>query len=65
VEPVIVNKQTRASILENPERHGADIIGQGVYFIKKDAKKMAATKALQYLEKRGYKKAAIRKDRKE
>jgi len=33
------------------------IIGQGLHFLKKESKKIAATQALRYLEKLGYKKA--------
>lgn len=43
-------------ILKNPDKYGAEIIGQGLAFTKKDAKKGAALQAIKYLNNLGYKK---------
>lgn len=43
-------------IIENPDKYDADIIGQGLHFKKADAKQLAASQALYYLNGKGYKK---------
>lgn len=50
------SKIPRQEIINNPGRYGAQIIGQGMSFKLKDAKKMAAKKALDYLDRLGYSK---------
>jgi dsRNA-specific ribonuclease len=54
--PVIVNRETKMSILQDPKHYGAEIIGQGIHFTLKEAKKLAATQALNYLQQKGYRK---------
>jgi len=53
---VIVTKETKPKILKDPGQYNADIIGQGLHFKVKEAKKSAALQALNYLDTRGYKK---------
>jgi len=55
--PVEQRKLTPKMILDDPDKYGADIIGQGLHFKKTDAKKLAASQALFYLSRRGLKKA--------
>ncbi len=54
---VVVTKDTRAAIQKDPDTYNADIIGQGLHFLAKEAKKMAATQALQFLHHKGFRKA--------
>lgn len=54
-EPVVINNESKVEILKNPDRYGASIIGQGLHFLSKEAKKIAADQALRYLERLGYK----------
>lgn len=49
-------KIPRQEIINNPGKYGAQIIGQGMSFKLKDAKKMAAKKAIDYLDRLGYSK---------
>jgi hypothetical protein len=51
-----LDKVKPAEILKNPDRYQADIIGQGVTFKVKEAKKLAADQALKYLQDRGIQK---------
>lgn len=55
--PVIVNRETKAAILKNPKQYNAEIIGQGLHFKVKEAKKLAASQALNFLRRRGIQKA--------
>jgi len=52
----MVEKHTTNDILNNPNKYGAQIIGQGMHFKKVDAKKLAAVNALEFLLQKGYKK---------
>jgi len=55
--PILVNNTNIQLIKENPSAYGANAIGQGLYYLKQTAKKNAASAALKYLYKLGYKKA--------
>ena len=51
-----LDKVTPQMVLDNPEKYGAEIIGQGLHFKKTDSKKLAAEQALNYLSRQGIKK---------
>lgn len=49
-----INTIPRKKILSNPDQYSAEIIGQGINFTIKEAKKMAASQALTHMKGLGY-----------